>query len=228
MAAQAVAATETRDTPARPRRAAGPPVAFGGPVAPGRPHCRVSEPSGPARAAPRPLPVASGTGPGGRAVAPVRPIGYRSLDAAVAVARDVGQALVVGDEERESPAGVRSGRAGCRLAGGARGVAGAGGRERRTGADRRVRGAGHAAMSRGRDPGATRTGRAVLGGGSHRRGGGRAVGHRPGDGREASASGDAESGRPHTRGGGERGPGGGRAAVARRRLGNLPIHPAPL
>ncbi|MFF5436214.1 hypothetical protein [Streptomyces achromogenes] len=72
MAAKAVAAG-MRGVPARPWRATGLPVAFGGLAGSGRPHRRVSEPGGTATAAPRSPTAASGTGPGGNAVAPPRP-----------------------------------------------------------------------------------------------------------------------------------------------------------
>ncbi|MFF9580786.1 hypothetical protein [Streptomyces achromogenes] len=72
MAAKAVAAG-VRGVPARPWRATGLPVAFGGLAGSGRPHHRVREPGGTATAAPRSPTAASGTGPGGKAVAPSRP-----------------------------------------------------------------------------------------------------------------------------------------------------------
>lgn len=117
-----------------------------------------------------------------------------------AAVRDVERVPVVRYGAVELPsAGARAGRGavrpGCRVRTGARGAAGAGAPDRRPGAEGRtalrMRAARRAATSRGRDPGATRTGRAVLGGG-----GGRAAGHRTGGGRKRSASGDAEAGRP--------------------------------
>ncbi|MET9730802.1 helix-turn-helix transcriptional regulator [Streptomyces sp. NPDC006458] len=57
----------------RLRRATGLPVAFGGPVEPGRPRVRISELSGTATSALRSLAVTSGNGLGGKAVALSRP-----------------------------------------------------------------------------------------------------------------------------------------------------------
>ncbi|MBV2355711.1 helix-turn-helix transcriptional regulator [Streptomyces sp. J2-1] len=73
MAAEAVAAAEIRGALVRLRHATGLPVAFGGPVEPGRPRVRISELSGTSTAALRSLAVVSGNGLGGRAVALARP-----------------------------------------------------------------------------------------------------------------------------------------------------------
>ncbi|CAL9289900.1 helix-turn-helix transcriptional regulator [Streptomyces sp. SudanB182_2057] len=73
MAAEAVAAAEKRGAPARPRRVPGLPAAFAGLSASGRPHLRVSAPSGPPTAPPRPLAAVSGPAPYGRTGAPARP-----------------------------------------------------------------------------------------------------------------------------------------------------------
>lgn len=158
-AADTAGAMEMRGALARLRRATGLPVAFGGPVEPGRRRLRISELSGAATPALRGLAVTSGNGLGGKAVAlgrpcavtdyslsrrisheydtavaeeglrsvlavPVvvrrrvrgvlygalrtaQPLGDRTLNAAVDVARDVEQALAVGDEARELLAATR-------------------------------------------------------------------------------------------------------------------------
>lgn len=160
MTAEASGAVEIRNALVRLRRTTGLPVAFGGLVEPGRRHVRITELSGNATSALSGLPVTSGNGLGGRAVArarpcsvtdysssrqisheydipvaleglrsilavPVvvrrrvrgvlygalrtaRPLGDRTLDAAMEAARDVEQALAVGDEARSLAAAVRA------------------------------------------------------------------------------------------------------------------------
>jgi DNA-binding CsgD family transcriptional regulator len=79
--ADAVGAAEIRGALVRLRRATGLPVAFGGLVEPGRSYVRISELSGTATPALSGLPVGSGNGLGGRAVALARPCAvtdYRS------------------------------------------------------------------------------------------------------------------------------------------------------
>lgn len=150
--ADAAGAIEIRSALARLRRTTRLPVAFGGLVDPGRQQVRISELSGTATLALSGLPVSSGNGLGGRAVALARPcavtdysssrqisheydipvateglrsilavpvvvrrrvrgvlygalrtaepLGDRTLDAAMEAARDVEQALAVGDEAR--------------------------------------------------------------------------------------------------------------------------------
>src|SRR3954468_5189907 len=71
--AEAAGAAEIRSALARLRRTTGLPVAFGGLVEPGRQHVRISELSGTATPALSGLPVSSGNGLGGRAVALARP-----------------------------------------------------------------------------------------------------------------------------------------------------------
>ena len=73
MAADTAEAAEVRRALARLRRATGLPVAFGGRVAAGRRHMRISELSGTSTQALRALAVTSGNGLGGRAVALARP-----------------------------------------------------------------------------------------------------------------------------------------------------------
>ncbi|MFJ9541032.1 response regulator transcription factor [Streptomyces sp. NPDC101225] len=163
MTADAASAVEIRNALVRLRRATGLPVAFGGLVEAGRHHVRISELNGAATLALSGLPVSSGNGLGGRAVALARPcavtdyssspqisheydipvateglrsilavpvvvrrrvrgvlygalrtaqpLGDRTLDAAMVVARDVEQALAVGDEARSLAAAARAGRA---------------------------------------------------------------------------------------------------------------------
>lgn len=158
--ADAAGAVEIRGALVRLRRTTGLPVAFGGLVEPGRQHVRISELSGNATSALSGLPVTSGNGLGGRAVARARPcavtdysssrqisheydipvaleglrsilavpvvvrrrvrgvlygalrtaqpLGDRTLDAAMEAARDVEQALAVGDEARSLAAAVRA------------------------------------------------------------------------------------------------------------------------
>ena len=152
MTADAAGAVEIRNALVRLRRTTGLPVAFGGLVEPGRRHMRISELSGTETPALSGLPVTSGNGLGGRAVALARPcavtdysssqqisheydipvateglhsilavpvvvrrrvrgvlygalrtaqpLGDRTLGAAMEAARDVEQALAVGDEAR--------------------------------------------------------------------------------------------------------------------------------
>ncbi|MFF4501006.1 response regulator transcription factor [Streptomyces sp. NPDC001401] len=152
MTADAAGAVEIRGALVRLRRTTGLPVAFGGLVEPGRRHMRISELSGTETPALSGLPVTSGNGLGGRAVALARPcavtdysssqqisheydipvameglhsilavpvvvrrrvrgvlygalrtaqpLGDRTLGAAMEAARDVEQALAVGDEAR--------------------------------------------------------------------------------------------------------------------------------
>jgi LuxR family transcriptional regulator, regulator of acetate metabolism len=71
--ADAAGAVEIRGALVRLRRATGIPVAFGGLVEPGRRQMRISELSGTATPALSGLPVTSGNGLGGRAVALARP-----------------------------------------------------------------------------------------------------------------------------------------------------------
>ena len=73
MNADAGGAVEIRNALVRLRRTTGLPVAFGGLVEPGRQHVRISELSGAATTALSGLPVTSGNGLGGRAVALARP-----------------------------------------------------------------------------------------------------------------------------------------------------------
>ncbi|MEU3336743.1 response regulator transcription factor [Streptomyces sp. NPDC002144] len=73
MTAEAGGAVEIRNALVRLRRTTGLPVAFGGLVEPGRRHVRISELSGAATSALSGLPVSSGNGLGGRAVALARP-----------------------------------------------------------------------------------------------------------------------------------------------------------
>ncbi|WP_405867905.1 MULTISPECIES: response regulator transcription factor [unclassified Streptomyces] len=160
MTADATGAVEIRNALVRLRRTTGLPVAFGGLVEPGRQHVRISELSGTATPALSGLPVTSGNGLGGRAVAlarpcavtdyssarqisheydipvateglrsilavPVvvrrrvrgvlygalrtaRPLGDRTLDAAMEAARDVEQSLAVGDEAQSLVAAARA------------------------------------------------------------------------------------------------------------------------
>lgn len=152
MTADAAGAVEIRNALVRLRRTTGLPVAFGGLVEPGRRHMRISELSGTETPALSGLPVTSGNGLGGRAVALARPcavtdysssrqisheydipvateglrsilavpvvvrrrvrgvlygalrtaqpLGDRTLGAAMEAARDVEQALAVGEEAR--------------------------------------------------------------------------------------------------------------------------------
>ncbi|MEV6947253.1 helix-turn-helix transcriptional regulator [Streptomyces sp. NPDC051172] len=152
MTADAAGTVEIRSALVRLRRTTGLPVAFGGLVEPGRRHMRISELSGTETPALSGLPVTSGNGLGGRAVALARPcavtdysssrqisheydipvateglhsilavpvvvrrrvrgvlygalrtaqpLGDRTLGAAMEAARDVEQALAVGDEAR--------------------------------------------------------------------------------------------------------------------------------
>jgi len=158
--ADAAGAVEIRNALVRLRRTTGLPVAFGGLVEPGRQHVRISELSGNATPALSGLPVNSGNGLGGRAVALARPcavtdyslsqqisheydipvateglhsilavpvvvrrrvrgvlygglrtaqpLGDRTLGAAMEAARDVEQALAVGDEARSLAAAARA------------------------------------------------------------------------------------------------------------------------
>lgn len=73
MTADAAGAVEIRNALVRLRRTTGLPVAFGGLVEPRRRHMRISELSGTETPALRGLPVTSGNGLGGRAVALARP-----------------------------------------------------------------------------------------------------------------------------------------------------------
>lgn len=161
--ADAAAGIEIRSALARLRRTTRLPVAFGGLVEPGRQQVRISELSGTATLALSGLPVSSGNGLGGRAVALARPcavtdysssrqisheydipvateglrsilavpvvvrrrvrgvlygalrtaqpLGDRTLDAAMEAARDVEQALAVGDEARSLAAVAQAGPA---------------------------------------------------------------------------------------------------------------------
>jgi DNA-binding CsgD family transcriptional regulator len=161
--ADAAAGIEIRSALARLRRTTRLPVAFGGLVEPGRQQVRISELSGTATLALSGLPVSSGNGLGGRAVALARPcavtdysssrqisheydipvateglrsilavpvvvrrrvrgvlygalrtaqpLGDRTLDAAMEAARDVEQALAVGDEARSLAAAAQAGPA---------------------------------------------------------------------------------------------------------------------
>ncbi|WP_037780200.1 helix-turn-helix transcriptional regulator [Streptomyces sp. HGB0020] len=163
MTADAAGAIEIRSALARLRRTTRLPVAFGGLVDPGRQQVRISELSGTATLALSGLPVSSGNGLGGRAVALARPcavtdysssrqisheydipvateglrsilavpvvvrrrvrgvlygalrtaepLGDRTLDAAMEAARDVEQALAVGDEARSLAAAAQAGPA---------------------------------------------------------------------------------------------------------------------
>ncbi|MFG2786319.1 response regulator transcription factor [Streptomyces sp. NPDC048419] len=160
MTAETAGAVEIRNALVRLRRATGLPVAFGGLVEAGRHQVRISELNGAATVALSGLPVSSGNGLGGRAVALARPcavtdyrsspqisheydipvateglrsilavpvvvrrrvrgvlygalrtaqpLGDRTLDAAMVVARDVEQALAVGDEARSLAAAART------------------------------------------------------------------------------------------------------------------------
>ncbi|MFC8519912.1 response regulator transcription factor [Streptomyces sp. NPDC057257] len=73
MTADTAGAVEIRNALVRLRRATGLPVAFGGLVEPGRQHVRISELNGNTTLALSGLPVTSGNGLGGRAVALARP-----------------------------------------------------------------------------------------------------------------------------------------------------------
>ncbi|MEU6144085.1 helix-turn-helix transcriptional regulator [Streptomyces sp. NPDC047081] len=73
MTADAAGAVEIRSALVRLRRTTGLPVAFGGLVEPGRQHVRISELNGNTTLALSGLPVTSGNGLGGRAVALARP-----------------------------------------------------------------------------------------------------------------------------------------------------------
>ncbi|GAA3213205.1 hypothetical protein GCM10020256_13230 [Streptomyces thermocoprophilus] len=155
-----------------------------------------------------------------------QPLGDRTLSAAVTVARDVEQALVVREEAggllaaaRAEPAAPgRVGRLGAG-AGGARGAAGAGAEDHRPGvAGGAARGVRAARAGRRRTRGESRAARAgcagVRGGRGDERGDRAAAGAAPGDGEVVSALGDAPAGRAHAGRGGGGGTAGGAAAVS--------------
>lgn len=88
MTADAAGAVEIRNALVRLRRATGLPVAFGGLVEPGRRRVRISELSGNSTAALSGLPVTSGNGLGGRAVALARPCAVTDYSSAKQISHE--------------------------------------------------------------------------------------------------------------------------------------------